>query len=165
MIKEIAAFFGKDKMIPKYQQRANLLRQRAINESLSAGVFVDKEKGVKLVEDKTTTIITLPDKRIVEFAIGNDGLAFARIEGNKYYPLDTKLPEDLLSLANKYDKLSASRFRRFLVAAGEQNGDISFNLLITMGLMCEWQTILYLSAENLLAKLQDDMTHLEPQTN
>lgn len=109
-IKSVLTLQGR---IPEYQRRAEAFRRLAILESLTSGVLIREEQGVDLVEASQTSIVKVGDKEL-EFAINHDGICFARIKGNKYYPLDTNLATRHLKESGDYDKLVKNPLRRII---------------------------------------------------
>ncbi|KKU57487.1 MAG: hypothetical protein UX80_C0015G0021 [Candidatus Amesbacteria bacterium GW2011_GWA2_47_11b] len=113
MMERIASALTLQHRVPEYQRRAGLLRRQAIMASITEGVLIDESKGVVLIEHSQTSIVPVGNREL-EFAIGNDGICFARIKEGKYYKLDTSLSEDLLKESREYDRLSKNTLRRIV---------------------------------------------------
>lgn len=113
-VRGVKSYLLLEHKIPVYMERSEYLRQRAILESVKDGGLIDLDKGVDLIDVTETTAILLHNGKQIEFARNKDGIYFARIEGGKYYPIDTEPSEDLLKGSREYEDLSKSFWRRFL---------------------------------------------------
>lgn len=134
--------------IPEYQARADYYKRRAVVESIKKGIFLDDTKLVDLIDN--TTVVAIPtQKGNMEFAIDQDGICFARIEGGKFYSLNTKLSQELLDLSRHYEKLVRSGLRRILNQPLEPQNKAYFSMNVSIYGISDEVTSLYLAVKEM----------------
>lgn len=128
MLVEAKSVLSRAHMVPEYRSRADYLRQRAVIESLKGGFAVEEGEGIDLVDSASTTAVALPNGEHLEFAIGENGVAFARIKDGKYYSINTSVSKRLLKQSRRYEGLSRSPLRRILRVPFEPRDKLYFEL-------------------------------------
>ena len=161
MLERFAAKITRKDRIPVYRERANYHRQRAIIDSIRNGVldFLDnKTIGIELVDPISTLALTIPGKdQALEFAFDKNGLAFARIEGGKYYPISLEDSERHLKIASHYDKEASSTIRRIAVAPSEEFDDALFGLTVGINNGNDMITKLIIKFHKKLERLEKEL--------
>lgn len=165
MLRKLKSYLFLEHRIPTYQQRAEYYKQRAILESMKEGVFIDPDKAVDIIDVTETTSIALPTGNQVEFARDSNGIYFAKIEGSKYYPIDTKFPEVLLESSREYEKLSRNFWRRLLREPYERTlGPTMFELETEVIGLSDSFFRLYLTIDSFTRRLQSMTENLNQST-
>lgn len=101
--------------VSDYRQRAVYLRRRAVKNSfIDAAVFFERGIGSRVVDANDISDLAHPDDTRSYLLRGEDGIFFARVEDNTYYPIDTEKPKKDLEQARKYEKMTRSAFARYI---------------------------------------------------
>jgi len=100
----------------EYAERAQYYRRRAVIASVGQGLF-DHVKGdvpgVDVVDSAEGVEILIPGTdKALQFAFDKNGIAFARIEGGKYYPIVASSQGVYKDVIKKNEKLAKSYIRR-----------------------------------------------------
>jgi len=116
MLERIASTVFLKPAAAEYAERARYYRQRAVVASVSQGIFdhiKGNVQGVDMVDvvDGVEVLIPGTDKSL-QFAFDKNGIAFARIEGGKYYSISDSSQQAYLDMARVYDLRSKSFLRR-----------------------------------------------------
>lgn len=162
--RRIKSYLSLKHRIPTYMERADYYRQRAILESVKNGVRIDRDKGVDLIDVTDATAIKLPNGNQIEFARNGDGIRFARIEGGKYYPIDTNPSEDLLEKSRYFERLTKSYWMRLLREPSEffYIGSIIHSLDVIKDTIYDSNVTLELLMEALKKASNDPQQSTEP---
>lgn len=136
MLERLASKVTRRERIPIYKERANYYIQRAIINSIRNGVLDfldDKIPGEDLVDPVAIVTLILPGKdQQLEFAFDENGLAFARVENGKYYPINLEDSEGFLKIASEHDKNANSALRRIAISPAEKMADSIFRLGVSI---------------------------------
>ncbi len=108
------SILGLEFMVEDFKNRADYFRQHAVDSSLmEATVFFERKNASRIVDIIDKPYLTrLDDDKI--FLLDEDGICFARVEGEIYYPIDVEGPKRDLEKAEKYGRMARSVFARYI---------------------------------------------------
>lgn len=116
MLERIASTVFLRPAAAEYAERAQYYRRRAVIASVSQGILdhVNGDvQGVDVVDSTEGVEILIPGTdKALQFAFDKNGIAFARIEGGKYYPIVDSSQGNYGDVIKKNEKLSRSYIRR-----------------------------------------------------
>ena len=160
MIERLTAKITRKERVAVYKERANYYRKRAIIETIQNGVLDfldDKTEGVELIHPANTVSIDLPNQEEhLEFAFDKNGLAFARVKDGKYYPIKIEKSQEMLKIAERYDKDAKSTLRRIFIAPGESLDDAVFKLAVSANNLNDTVTEMLIKFHEILSERTSD---------
>lgn len=116
MLERIASTVFLRPAAAEYAERAQYYKRRAVIASVSQGILdhVNGDvQGVDLVDSTDGVEILIPGMdKTLQFAFDKNGIAFARIEGGKYYPIVDSSQSNYGDAIKKNEKLARSYIRR-----------------------------------------------------